>query len=205
MKNNLIYRHLKPNGEVFYIGIGTTKKRAYSKQSRNPLWHNIVDKYGYEVQILKKDLSWEEACELETLLINYYGRRDLGTGSLVNMTDGGEGKTNVVVSDETREKLSVSHKGLKYTPWTEERKKASSLRYKGKLTFPNRTKTSRGYKVLDTITNETYPSISRAAKAINMNGETLRNQLLGKYKNKTNLIIVYITDNQDKKEDDENR
>jgi uncharacterized protein involved in tellurium resistance len=32
---------------------------------------------------------WEEACKKETFFISYYGRKDLGLGSLVNMTDGG--------------------------------------------------------------------------------------------------------------------
>lgn len=42
MKNNVIlYQHKIPNGEVFYIGIGNTK-RPYLKGHRNVLWHNIV-------------------------------------------------------------------------------------------------------------------------------------------------------------------
>lgn len=97
----VVYRHLKPSGEVFYIGIGKTLSRAYSKHNRNKYWKNLVSKYGYEVQILKQDISWGEACELEKILIYWYGRRDLILGTLVNMTDGGEGALGVVMSEET--------------------------------------------------------------------------------------------------------
>lgn len=108
----VLYRHLKPNGEVFYIGIGTLK-RAYSDKGRNKFWRRTVDKYGYEVQILKSNLTWEEATELEIALISFYGRRDLGLGNLVNLTDGGEGVINP--SDEARLKMSEAKKG--FTPW----------------------------------------------------------------------------------------
>lgn len=107
----IIYRHLKPCGEVFYIGIGKTEKRAESKNNRNNHWTNIINKYGYEIQILKRDLSWEEACELEILLIAHYGRYDLGLGTLVNLTDGGEGIVGWIASDETRARMSESKKG----------------------------------------------------------------------------------------------
>lgn len=113
MENNwYIYRHLKPCGEVFYIGIGKTKNysRAYDKYHRSKWWKNTFKKYPeYEVQILTKNLSREEACELEIILIKYYGRKDLETGTLVNLTDGGEGLLNV--SEDVRKKHSERMKG----------------------------------------------------------------------------------------------
>ena len=108
-----LYRHLKPNGEVFYIGIGKTKnfKRAFEKQHRSNWWTSIIKKYpDYEVQILKTGLTKEEACELETILISWYKRADCCGGTLVNMTDGGEGTSGKTCTDETRKKLSESIK-----------------------------------------------------------------------------------------------
>ena len=64
-----LYRHLKPCGEVFYIGIGKDLKRPYNKYGRTDYWKKIVSKYGYEVQILKVNLLKEQACELEKILI----------------------------------------------------------------------------------------------------------------------------------------
>lgn len=91
----LVYQHLKPSGEVFYIGIGISKKRAYSKYGRNKHWSNTVNKYGYEVQILTNNINYEFAKEIEKNLISYYRRKDLERGKLVNMTDGGEGFLNM--------------------------------------------------------------------------------------------------------------
>lgn len=140
-KNCSLYIHVKPNGEVFYVGIGS-KNRPFSKLNRNKFWHNIVNKYGYEIIILKSDLNWDNACELEKILINYYGRKDLKTGSLVNMTDGGEGTLNK--SKETKSKISEAQKGSKNhmfgktgklnpnfnNTWTEEQKLKQSKRMK---------------------------------------------------------------------------
>lgn len=110
-KKICIYRHIRlDNNTIFYIGIGYLK-RAYSKANRNKHWLNIINKTDYEIQILKSDLSWEDACELEIALIDYYGRRDLKTGTLVNLTDGGEGSYGRIVSLKTKEKLSKGRLG----------------------------------------------------------------------------------------------
>lgn len=108
MSNCCIYRHIKPNGEVFYIGIGKTVKRAYVSSKRSNYWKSVVEIYGYEVQILKQGLSWEEACELEKLLISWYGRKDLKKGTLCNMTNGGDGASGVVQSEETKNRRRLS-------------------------------------------------------------------------------------------------
>ena len=83
----VVYRHLKPNGEVFYIGIGNKKEIAFSKEGRSVYWKRTFKKYGFEVQILKDDLDYKDAQELEKILIAYYGRKDLGRGTLVNLTE----------------------------------------------------------------------------------------------------------------------
>jgi len=109
MENYCIYRHLKPDGTVFYIGMGSNIKRPYSKRNRNNYWKNIINKYGYEVQILSQNLSKKEVCDLEILLIEYYGRIDLGLGTLVNMTKGGDGVLDI--SEETKKKKRQSQIG----------------------------------------------------------------------------------------------
>ena len=84
----IVYRHKrKDTNEVFYVGIGTTEKRAASYRVRNKMWHSVVEKAGgFEYDILVCDLSWKEACNEEKRLIAEYGRRDTNTGILVNMT-----------------------------------------------------------------------------------------------------------------------
>jgi len=106
----IVYRHTRlDNHEVFYVGIGKTEKRAYDKSSRSRFWKNIALKHGHNVELLAKDLSWEDACELECLLIEEYGRKDLGTGQLVNMTDGGDGVKGH--SPEAIKKMRAAHIG----------------------------------------------------------------------------------------------
>jgi hypothetical protein len=94
----ILYQHRrKDNNDIFYIGIGKSKNRAYSKINRNKYWHNIVNKIGYEIDILIDGCTWKQACEIEKDMISSYGRYDLGLGLLVNMTDGGEGINNLSI------------------------------------------------------------------------------------------------------------
>lgn len=86
-----LYQHIREdNGDVFYVGIGDIK-RPYSKSKRTKHWYNIVNKHGYKVEVVRSFDTWEEACEWEKLFISIYGKRLNNSGSLVNITDGGEG------------------------------------------------------------------------------------------------------------------
>lgn len=99
-----VYAHIRNDtGEVFYVGKGCGR-RAYEKDNRNIYWKRIVNKYGYEIEILFNNLSEHEALTLEIEMIDKYGRKDLGLGLLVNLTDGGDGGSNPSI--ETRDKLS---------------------------------------------------------------------------------------------------
>jgi hypothetical protein len=103
-----IYRHIRlDKNEPFYVGIGSDNdyKRAHNKHKRTAFWKNITNKTPYEVEILLDDLTWEQACEKEIEFIALYGRIDLNKGTLVNMTDGGEGQHGRKISEETRIKM----------------------------------------------------------------------------------------------------
>lgn len=91
MSSNVqVYLHYRNDtNEVFYVGIGRGN-RPRNKRNRNIHWKNIVNKFGYTVKILAKNLSWINACKLEIALIKKYGRKDLGLGNLVNLTNGGD-------------------------------------------------------------------------------------------------------------------
>jgi len=182
----ILYRHLKINGEVFYIGIGKNIKRAHSKFDRNKYWQNITNKYEYEVQVLKSDLTWKNACELEIILISYYGRKDLKTGTLVNMTDGGEGTLGRKPSIEsnikrslkmTGRKFSQNHKDLLRNKKLGTKQSTEQIKNRGIL----KTKT-----IVNTVTNETYDSLEILTIKTNTNKETMRKKLNGILKNNTN-------------------
>lgn len=80
------YAHSKPEGKIFYIGKGQGK-RAWDKTSRNPHWHNIVNKYGFNAQVLAEWETEKEALEHEVFLIACF--KDMGY-ELANITAGGE-------------------------------------------------------------------------------------------------------------------
>jgi len=125
----VVYFHRrKDTNEIFYVGIGDNEERAYSKYSRTNFWRSIVKKVGYKVEIVHTDLTWEESCELETQYIKEFGRRDLGLGPLVNLTDGGQGKPGFIHKEETKIKISKSNKGKTLT---EEHKRNLKLNHKG--------------------------------------------------------------------------
>jgi group I intron endonuclease len=101
--NTVVYQWLREDGTPYYIGIGNPR-RPYKGRRRcghPPSRDRII--------ILHENLEWEEACRIEKELIAFYGRKDLGTGILRNLTDGGEGAVNP--SKETREKISKSTSG----------------------------------------------------------------------------------------------
>jgi len=100
-----VYRHRRLDDfSIFYVGMSEVYeidsyansekvyyRRAYVKGGKKNYWNNIVNKHGYQVEIVAENLTKEEACELEMFLIKEYGRADLKEGRLVNNTDGGEG------------------------------------------------------------------------------------------------------------------
>jgi len=107
----VVYQHIrKDTQEVFYIGIGKDIKRAYYFFHRSQFWNNIYNKTDIEVKVLCKDIDLELAYEIEKYLISYYGRKDIGLGTLVNLTNGGETVSGYIATTEVRKKMSISAK-----------------------------------------------------------------------------------------------
>ena len=133
------YAYLREDGTPYYIGKGTGK-RVYDSRKRciKP------PKDKSKIIFLKQNLTEEEAFKHETYMIAIFGRKDLGEGILHNRTDGGEGASGVVVSEETRKKLSEKTRGENNPNYgkkhSEETKKKQSEVKKGKNN-PNYGKT----------------------------------------------------------------
>ena len=136
-----VYRHIRTDtGIPFYIGIGIDCKgkheRAVSHHGRNKHWKNIVEKSKYEIEIIFESDDYELIKSKEIEFISLYGRLDLKTGILCNMTDGGDGNLNYICSEETREKLRILNKGEKNPMWgkkiSDEQKAIISKMFKGK-------------------------------------------------------------------------
>jgi hypothetical protein len=93
-----VYQYVRSDGTPYYIGKGTGR-RAWGKHS------NIsIPKDKSKIVIVKDMLTEKEAHELEKSLISEYGRKDLGTGILRNLTDGGEGKSGWIAPEEFKQK-----------------------------------------------------------------------------------------------------
>ena len=82
-------------GSPYYVGKGYGH-RAYNKSHRvNP----PIDRS--QIQFVCENMNEADAFQLEMLMIYLYGRIDLGTGCLRNMSDGGEGAYGQKLSVET--------------------------------------------------------------------------------------------------------
>jgi predicted GIY-YIG superfamily endonuclease len=118
MENYYLYYHKNPlTKDLFYIGIGTNKRAWDFNSGRNPHYKNYVKKHGEPiVDIVKENLTKEEACYLEMELISEYGRKEIDfQGILLNKSIGGD--VIALGNRFTREqkiKLSNSKKGQKY-------------------------------------------------------------------------------------------
>ena len=98
--------------EPFYVGKGYGN-RAYEhlneKRVYNPFKHRKIKKIQKEglepvIVFVEKNVSDEEAINLEKKLINLIGRSDKKKGPLTNLTDGGDGTLGLLRSDESIQK-----------------------------------------------------------------------------------------------------
>ena len=106
MKDNRFYTYAylrKGDRTPYYIGKGTGK-RAYDRHTHRVKVPDDRDR----IIFLKENVSEREAWDYETEMIQFYGRKDLGTGILRNLSDGGEGPANP--SPEARKKNSERNK-----------------------------------------------------------------------------------------------
>lgn len=91
-----LHRRLTDNS-VFYVGKGKGK-RAWVSKSRNQHWQNVVNKHGgFLVEIIKENLTEQEAFDLEAETV-----KSIGIDNLTNQTLGGISTTGLTHSDETR-------------------------------------------------------------------------------------------------------
>lgn len=162
MENNYcVYKHTCPNGKV-YIGItGASPKRRWENGNgyKTQVFYRAIKKYGWDSikhEILYSGLSLQEANELEIKLINDLKSNNPNFG--YNIQNGGDATGKH--SDETKKKISESHKGKKMV-FTDEHRKNLSEAAKGKVfTDEHRKHISESHKGKGRNNDKTYCSKS---------------------------------------------
>lgn len=101
-----VYAFLRDDGTPYYIGKGKGNRKdwKYGRVVKPP-----QDKS--KIILLKDNLTESESFKWEVYYIHIYGRKDNGTGLLRNLTDGGDGISGYVFTEEQKKHLSNSHKG----------------------------------------------------------------------------------------------
>ena len=202
-----VYRHIRlDTNEPFYIGIGSDDigkfTRAYNKKGRSYSWKDIYYKFPNKVEIMLDDLTWEDAIKSEIEFIKLYGRKDLGLGTLVNLTDGGEGQFGRKASAQTREKMrkpksiehslniKLSHKYRNYDNL--KNKSGAKLGVKKSIEHTKKIReiaNSRKIKVLCPELNLIFNSLTETGKYFKTSSGHISNVL----KSKTNKFKLGLT------------
>ena len=166
------YAYLREDKTPYYIGKGKGN-RAYKKHRKGI----GVPKDKSRIIFLKQNLTEEEAFRHEIYMIAVFGRKDLGTGILHNLTDGGDGASGYVFSEETKRKQSEAHKGN--TTWlgkthSEETKRKMSDTRKGKTHSEETKRKQSEAKKGKTFSEESKRKMSEAQKGKSLSEETRR-------------------------------
>jgi hypothetical protein len=170
------YAWLREDGTPYYIGKGSGD-RAW-KRSRKGRSVKMPPKE--RILILKQNLTEEEAYKHEIYMIALYGRKDIGTGILRNLTDGGEGPTNMSPEKRSAAGRKRSHR----MP----REKRLQL-----LTENNRKKSHTVKVVLNDGEEKNYPSLRAAARELGCDKKALTRVFIGEQKKCKKFRSVRIT------------
>lgn len=155
--------------EPIYVGKGAHANRPYTHLTRtdkSPFVHrlNWIRKRGQQpiIEILCDGVDDELASLVEIEAISKYGRKDLGKGPLLNLTDGGDGIAGYRYTPEQRENVSSATKVAMADP--EVRHKCSMGR-KGKKNTQEHVKRSSEVHLGAKRTSETRLLMSERQKA----------------------------------------
>ena len=150
------YAFLREDRTPYYIGKGKGN-RAYRRRDKGIK----PPKDKSKILILKQNLTEEESFRHEVYMIAVFGRKDLGTGILHNRTDGGDGASGAVVSDETRRKMSEALKGK---PRSKEIRRKISEAHRGKTHSEESRRNMSESQKGKTFSEETKRKLSEAKK-----------------------------------------
>lgn len=115
-----IYRYIRLDTHTpFYVGKGMGQ-RASMVHKHNNICKRIVKKHGFIIEYIIENLEEKQAFDKEIEFISIY--KKIGYCE-ANLTNGGQGLSGIVRSEETKRKISNSHFGMKHS--LESKKKMS--------------------------------------------------------------------------------
>lgn len=121
MNNYIVYKHTnKTNGKVY---IGMTSQRAQNRWKSGSGYHaqyfsRAINKYGWDGfthEIVAENLSKEDACELERILIKSYRSTETEYGYNQALGGDGGGMYNKHHSESAKKKISKARKENGFT------------------------------------------------------------------------------------------
>ena len=107
MNDFYTYAYLREDRTPYYIGKGKHKHKTNQKYYRaycGQHWIPIPPKE--RIIILKDDICENDAFKHEIYMISVFGRKNLGTGILLNLTNGGEGFSGFKLSEKRKSDIS---------------------------------------------------------------------------------------------------
>ena len=105
-----VYCYLRVDGSPYYIGIAKKASRPKDRHNWRP------PSCPSRIRVMRRGLTWAAAQQWERFYIARYGRKDIGTGILRNLTDGGEGSAGRVRSEAERRVISEKAKARQNDP-----------------------------------------------------------------------------------------
>lgn len=216
-----VYAHVRPDGNVFYVGKGSGI-RQYQTGNRNRFWKRIRSKHGYTIKILEEKLTEENAYIKEIKWIKYYKNQGQCEA---NFTNGGDGVRvtkrwwneaiskglrgrKVPIGKQNKSYKDVISKELLFYLYIEKGMSSIAIGKKYNISYSTvigrlrengitvRTCGKKAITIKCITDGIEFSSINAAAKYYKLYRENIRKVLHGEYKHTGGKIFIYVPDDR---------